>query len=63
MPFTRKRQTTLTVLAVLLILLIIAYTARIYSIQIINADKYSANGQKSADRCGSIGRYKVCKHL
>ncbi|MBQ1278934.1 MAG: penicillin-binding transpeptidase domain-containing protein [Acutalibacteraceae bacterium] len=43
MPFTRKRQTTLTVLAVLLILLIIAYTARIYSIQIINADKYSAN--------------------
>ncbi|MBQ2315737.1 MAG: hypothetical protein II372_00360 [Clostridia bacterium] len=43
MPFTRKRQTTLTILAVLLILLIIAYTARIYSIQIINADKYSAN--------------------
>ncbi len=43
MPFTRKRQTTLTVLAVLLILLIIAYTARIYSIQIVNADKYSAN--------------------
>ena len=43
MPFTRKRQTALTVLSVLLILLIIAYTARIYSIQVINAHKYSSN--------------------
>ncbi len=48
MPFTRKHQTTLTVLSILLVLVLLLYTARIYSIQIINADKYSSNAKGSA---------------
>lgn len=46
MPFTKKRQTALIVLSLLLALLIAVYTGRIYSIQIVNAFKYSsaANG-------------------
>ena len=48
MPFTRKHQTSLTVLSILLILVLILYTSRIYSIQIINADKYSSNAKGSA---------------
>ena len=42
MPFKRKHQTALTILSILLILLIIAYAMRIYSIQIVNAKKYSS---------------------
>lgn len=42
MPFIKKRQTALSFLCILLVLVIVAYTARIYSIQIINADKYSS---------------------
>ncbi len=49
MPFNRKRQTALAVLAVLLIVLIILYSIRLYSVQIINRDKYSSfkNGSTS----------------
>ncbi len=47
MPFTKKHQTTLTVLSILLVLIIILYTARIYSIQIVNSSKYSSNAQGS----------------
>lgn len=42
MPFKKKHQTTLTVLSVLLVIILILYTARIYSIQVINASQYSA---------------------
>lgn len=48
MPFTKKRQTALTVLSILLILILLFYTARIYSIQVINADKYSSAAKGSA---------------
>lgn len=42
MPFTQKHQTKLTVLSIIMVILILIYTARIYSIQIVNADKYSS---------------------
>ena len=48
MPFKRKHQTTLTVLSIFLVLVLIIYTARVYSIQIINADKYSSAAKGSA---------------
>lgn len=47
MPFTKKHQTTLTVLSVLLVIVMVLYTARIYSIQIVNSDKYSSNAKGS----------------
>lgn len=48
MPFKRKHQVTLTVLSILLVAVLILYSARIYSIQIINASKYTSNKHKSA---------------
>ena len=48
MPFKRKHQTALTVLSIILVLVLILYTARIYSIQIINSDKYSSNAKGSS---------------
>ncbi len=48
MPFKRKHQTALTVLSVILVLVLILYTARIYSIQVINSDKYSSNAKGSS---------------
>ncbi len=48
MPFTKKHQTTLTVLSIILVIVMLLYTARIYSIQIINSDKYSSNAMGSA---------------
>ena len=42
MPFNRKRQVPLAVLSALLILLILAYTARLYYIQVKKADEYSS---------------------
>ncbi len=49
MPFKKKRQTALAVLSVLLVILIIFYAVRLYSLQIINRNKYSsaANGGTS----------------
>ena len=47
MAFKRKHQTALTVLSVILVLVLILYTARIYSIQVINSEKYSANTKGS----------------
>ena len=41
MPFQRKSQIKLTVLSALLAVALLAYTARMYSIQIVNANKYS----------------------
>ena len=42
MPFNKKRQTPIIVLSILLIILVLVYSARIYSIQIKNASKYSS---------------------
>lgn len=47
MPFTKKHQTTFTVLSILLVIIMVLYTARIYSIQIVNSDKYSSNAKGS----------------
>lgn len=41
MPFQRKSQIKLTVLSVLLVVSLLVYAARMYSIQIVNANKYS----------------------
>ncbi|MDO4607919.1 MAG: penicillin-binding transpeptidase domain-containing protein [Clostridia bacterium] len=48
MPFKKKHQTTLTVLSILMVLVLILYSARVYSIQIINADKYSSRTKGSS---------------
>lgn len=50
MPFKSRRQTTLTVLSMLMVLLVVLYTARIYSIQITNAAKYSSAAGSSSVR-------------
>lgn len=41
MPFKKKSQIQLTVLSVILIISIVFYAARIYSIQIVNAEEYT----------------------
>lgn len=48
MPFKKKSQFQLTVLSVLLILAIIFYAARIYSVQIINAQEYTDKNDGAA---------------
>jgi len=53
-PFTKKRQTALTVLSILLIIILILYVARIYSIQIVNADRYSSAAKGSASTRVSV---------
>lgn len=50
MPFSHKKQTVLTMLSVLLVLVIIAYTARIYSIQVVNAEKYASTAGSASVR-------------
>lgn len=42
MPFKKDRQTALTVLSVLLIIFMLLYTLRLYSLQVIYADRYSS---------------------
>lgn len=42
MPFSHKKQTALTVLSVLLVIVILTYTVRIYSVQVVNAEKYAS---------------------
>lgn len=48
MPFTKKHQTALNVLSALLSVVLLLYIARIYSLQVINADKYSSAAKGSA---------------
>ncbi len=48
MPFTKKHQTALNVLSALLSVVLLLYIARIYSLQVINADKYSSEAKGSA---------------
>lgn len=50
MPFKKNHQVPLTVLSVLLIIVIIIYTARIFSIQIINGEKYSSTAGSASVR-------------
>ena len=47
MPFKKKKNTAIAVLSILLILLIILFSIRLYSIQIINRDKYSTMAKGS----------------
>ena len=54
MPFNKKRQTALTVLSILLIIVLVFYTVRIYSIQVLNADKYSSAAKGSASTRVSV---------
>ncbi len=42
MPFNKKRQTPLIILSILLVLVIIIYSVRIFSIQVLNHEKYSS---------------------
>ncbi len=48
MPFTKKHQTALTILSILMALVLVLYSARVYSIQIIDADKYSSRTKGSS---------------
>ncbi|MBR5472639.1 MAG: penicillin-binding protein [Clostridia bacterium] len=48
MPFTKKHQSSLTVLSILLVIVLVLYSARVYSIQIINSSKYSSNAKGSS---------------
>ncbi len=48
MPFTKKRQTALNILSAVLVLVLLLYAARVYYIQILNADKYSSAAKGSA---------------
>lgn len=48
MPFTKKHQSNLTVLSILLVIVLVLYSARVYSIQIINSSKYSSNAKGSS---------------
>ena len=41
MPFQKKSQTQLTVLSLLLVAVILLFTVRVYSIQVVNADKFT----------------------
>lgn len=50
MPFKRKHQTALTVLSVLLIVMMLLYTARIYSLQIVNASDYKVSSDSVSTR-------------
>lgn len=48
MPFKRKSQTELTVLSVILIIVMLLYSARVYSLQVKNADKYTDKNDGAA---------------
>lgn len=45
MPFKRKKQLHITVISVILAVLLLVYAARLYSVQIINASKYSSSAK------------------
>ena len=48
MPFKKKNQYQLTALAVLLVIAILFYAARIYSLQVVNAEKYTDKNDGAA---------------
>lgn len=54
MPFKKKSQFQLTFLSVLLIILMLLYTAKIYSLQIVNADEYTEKNIGAASSITSV---------
>ncbi len=44
MAFTRKKQTRITVLSIIAVVIVLLYVVRICSLQIVNADTYTAQG-------------------
>ena len=48
MPFKKKKQYQLSALAVLLVIAILFYAARIYSLQVVNAEKYTDKNDGAA---------------
>ena len=48
LPFKKKNQYQLSALAVLLVIAIILYAARIYSLQVVNAEKYTDKNDGAA---------------
>lgn len=48
MPFKKKSQFTLTFLSVLLIIVLLLFTARVYSLQVLNSDKYTGKSNNGA---------------
>lgn len=54
MPFKKKSQTKLTVISVILILVILFFTARIYSLQVANAEKYATKEDGSTTLLTSV---------
>lgn len=48
MPFKKKNQYQLSALAVLLVIAILFYAARIYSLQVVNAEKYTDKNDGAA---------------
>ena len=48
MPFKKKNQYQLSALAVLLVIAILLYAARIYSLQVVNAEKYTDKNDGAA---------------
>ncbi len=41
MPFKKKSHYQLTILSVLLVIILLLYTGRVYSMQIVNPEKYT----------------------
>ena len=54
MPFKKKSQTKLTVISEILILVILFFTARIYSLQVANAEKYATKEDGSTTLLTSV---------
>lgn len=48
MPFKKKKQYQLSVFAVLLVIAILLYSVRIYSLQVVNAEKYTDKNNGAA---------------
>ena len=46
MPFQKKSQVQLTVLSLVLVIALIFYAAKIYSVQIVNAEEYTDKNRK-----------------
>ena len=54
MPFKRKKQTKITVLSVIMAVIILIFSVRCYSIQIVNASKFSDNSDGAATVMTSV---------
>ena len=54
MPFKNDKQTNISVLAIIMVVILIFYSARLYSLQVINADKYSSASGSTSVRTAVI---------